>query len=119
MLNGINYQYLLLPNNQGGAGGFYNGIKTAYESEEKFDAVWVMDDDGVADKNQLENLVNYLTNYDYIAPLVIALEDSESLAFNYYGSYDVNALKDKYDKIVPGYSCPFNGILYSRQLIER
>ena len=54
LLNGINYQYLLLPNNQGGAGGFYNGIKTAYESKENFDAVWVMDDDGVADKKQLE-----------------------------------------------------------------
>ncbi len=119
LLNGINYQYLLLPDNQGGAGGFYNGIKTAYESKENFDAVWVMDDDGVADKKQLENLVNYLQDYDYIAPLVIAQENSESLAFNYYGNYDVNVLKDKFDKIVPGYSCPFNGILYSRQLIEK
>lgn len=47
VVDGIKFEYLLLPNNQGGAGGFYHGMKTAYESDEHFDAVWVMDDDGV------------------------------------------------------------------------
>ena len=81
MLNGINYQYLLLPNNQGGAGGFYNGIKTAYESEENFDAVWVMDDDGIPDCLQLNEMIPYLNKYDFISPLVIAKEDNTKMAF--------------------------------------
>lgn len=117
--NGILFKYLLLPNNQGGAGGFYNGMKAAYDSTEKFDAVWVMDDDGIPDAGQLANLVAYLPQYDYIAPLVLAKEDKSMLAFNYYGNTDVNYLRDNFERIVPNYSCPFNGILYSRKLINK
>lgn len=115
--NEIEYQYLLLPNNQGGAGGFYNGIKTAYESDEKFDAVWVMDDDGVPDSYQLEKLVSYLPKYDYLAPVVLSINDENKLAFNYNGSFSFESLKKNTD-VVANYACPFNGILYSRKLIE-
>ena len=74
--NDINYKYLLLPNNQGGAGGFFNGMKTAYDSIENFDAVWVMDDDGIPDCLQLNEMIPYLNKYDFISPLVIAKEDN-------------------------------------------
>lgn len=113
----IKYQYLLLPNNQGGAGGFYNGIKTAYESDEKFDAVWVMDDDGVPNSFQLEKLVAYLPKYDYLAPVVLSINEENKLAFNYKGSFSFENLTKNTD-VVANYACPFNGILYSRKLIE-
>lgn len=118
-VNGINYQYLLLPNNQGGAGGFYNGIKTAHESEYKYDAVWVMDDDGIPDKDCLRHLAEYLPQYDYIAPLVLSVENNEKLAFNYQGDFSSELLRKEFKDVVPDYACPFNGILYSRKLIEK
>lgn len=117
-LNGILFKYLLLPNNQGGAGGFYHGMKTAYDSAESFDAVWVMDDDGIPDAGQLANLVSYLPQYDYIAPLVLAEEDTSILAFNYNGSHNAKKLQERFEHFVPNYACPFNGILYSRKLME-
>lgn len=116
--NGINYQYLLLPNNQGGAGGFYNGIKTAFESKQDFDAVWVMDDDGEPDTLQLEELVKYLNKYDYLAPMVLSNEHKNRLAFNYNGSYSVDELINNNGEIVSGYACPFNGIIYTHKLIK-
>lgn len=117
MLNGINYQYLLLPNNQGGAGGFYNGIKTAYESEENFDAVWVMDDDGIPDCLQLNEMIPYLKKYDFISPLVIAKEDNTKMAF-----YDCSVKEYQSrakENIVHDNANPFNGILFSRKLISQ
>ena len=43
------FTYISLPKNQGGAGGFYEGIKYAIAQE--FDYVWLMDDDGFPSKN--------------------------------------------------------------------
>lgn len=119
LIGGIFYSYILLPNNQGGAGGFYNGIKTAFESVENFDAVWVMDDDGLPDKKQLETLVKYLPQYDYLAPMVCSIENTQKLAFNHNGSFSVTELSNNNNNIVKNYACPFNGILYSRKLIEK
>ena len=118
VIDGVIFKYLLLPNNQGGAGGFYNGIKSAHESHECFDGIWVMDDDGKPDTHCLENLVKYLPEYDYLAPLVIAMEDSTRLAFNYHGSFSIKQLIETSDKLIPEYACPFNGILFSRKLVD-
>lgn len=114
----INFEYLLLPNNQGGAGGFYNGIKTAHESNEKFDGIWVMDDDGEPDCNCLENLVRYLPQYDHLAPIVLSIEAPAKLAFPYKGTSSPTKIMEEYPEIVPNYCCPFNGILYSRKLVD-
>jgi len=43
--------------NLGGAGGFYTGIKTAYEKG--YDWAWCMDDDVIPNKEALEELVKY------------------------------------------------------------
>ena len=47
---------LFLDNNYGGAGGFYYGMKKAYESGA--DWIWVMDDDCIPDPDALEQLLN-------------------------------------------------------------
>lgn len=114
----INFKYLLLPNNQGGAGGFYNGMKAAFESLESFDGIWVMDDDGMPDSGCLENLVKYLPNYNYLSPLVVSIENQEKLAFNHDGDFSVKKIMAEYSDLVPEYACPFNGILFSRKLVE-
>lgn len=116
--NEINFKYLLLPNNEGGAGGFYNGMRFAYESNERFDAIWVMDDDGVPDSKQMECLMTYFPEHDYLAPLVLSLDDSSRLAFNCKGECSAKKVLSENGKLIEGYCCPFNGILYSRRLVE-
>ena len=45
--------------NLGGAGGFYTGTKYAFDKG--YDWIWMMDDDGLPDKFQLENLISVAT----------------------------------------------------------
>ncbi len=47
-------EYLQMPTNTGGAGGFHEGIKWAYK--EGFEWIWVMDDDTIPDPNALSEL---------------------------------------------------------------
>lgn len=47
--------YLRMPRNEGGAGGFYQGIKAAYQSGA--DWFWLMDDDTVPQPGALRNLL--------------------------------------------------------------
>lgn len=77
-----------------------------------------MDDNGKPDMHCLEYLVNYLPEYDYLTPLVIAMEDPTRLAFNYKGSFSIKNLIETFDKLIPDYACPFNGILFSRKLVD-
>lgn len=51
-----NICYIKMKENLGGAGGFYEGIKKAYELEA--DWIWIMDDDTIPRNNALENLKN-------------------------------------------------------------
>lgn len=119
IVHGVHFQYILLPTNQGGAGGFYTGMKAAHDAE-IFDAVWVMDDDGLPDAHCLENLVKHLGAHHYIAPLVLDRENPKKLAFNFSGSFDLASIEDNsINGLFQGYSCPFNGILYSMPLIDK
>lgn len=52
--------------NIGGAGGFYRGVKEAYE--QGFDWIWVMDDDVEATPDCLENLLKYRNISECIHP---------------------------------------------------
>lgn len=47
--------YVRLPENTGGAGGFYEGVKRGYEAG--YDWVWLMDDDTIASSDCLAELV--------------------------------------------------------------
>ena len=51
-----NVTYIKLSENMGGAGGFYEGIKTAYERG--YDWTWIMDDDSEPKLDALEQLMN-------------------------------------------------------------
>ena len=81
-LNGIRFEYVQLSENIGGSGGFFTGFKIAFESEENFDAFWVMDDDGIADENQLKELLPYLEKYHYVSPNVRSIENPTIGAFS-------------------------------------
>lgn len=115
----ISFKYILNSKNEGGAGGFYLGMKTAYEKD-LYDAIWVMDDDGEPDSNCLKELVAYLGRYDYIAPIVLSNENHYSCSFFPDENYDT--IKNKLDAtggIIHNWASPFNGILFSTQLISK
>lgn len=116
---GVEFRYHRLKKNIGGAGGFYTGLKMAYEANDCFDAFWVMDDDGVPEREQLQKLRMHLDERDYLSPLVVAMEDANKISFDggknvaeYVKLADGNGLID-------GVAFPFNGILYSRRLVEK
>lgn len=117
--NGIEYKYILNTKNEGGAGGFYLGMKTANENA-VYDALWVMDDDGEPDANCLKELVKYLGTHDYIAPIVLSSDDRRTCAFS--ESFDeIEVFCDKmkaHNGIIDNWASPFNGILYSKRLID-
>lgn len=51
-------KYIKIEKNIGGAGGFYEGMKYAYN--ENYDWLWIMDDDTIPNKDCLENLIKML-----------------------------------------------------------
>ena len=110
----IRYKYVLNTKNEGGAGGFYLGMKTAYE-EGIYDGLWVMDDDGVPSTTCLVELQQYLSKYHFISPAVLSIDNKQECAFF---SCDYNSLKSKRNYgIIENVANPFNGVLFSRTLI--
>lgn len=111
---GIDFHYIRSQKNIGGSGGFYTGMKVAHEAG--CDAIWVMDDDGIPDKDCLKNMISCLGQYDYISPLVIDVENEEMMSFE--GCTVAEFLKREDNGIVKGCANPFNGILYSKKLLD-
>ena len=116
--NGIRFHYILNYKNEGGAGGFCRGMKCAMESGD-YDALWVMDDDGVPDKECLKNLVEHLGAYDYIAPIVLSDEDHNTCSFVPNTDYKNFCKRADKEGCVEDWASPFNGILYSARLIRK
>ena len=52
--------YRCMETNLGGAGGFYEGIRIAWEIDPEW--IWIMDDDTIPERNCLKNLVNNTQN---------------------------------------------------------
>ena len=117
--NGIEYRYIRNSHNEGGAGGFHIGIKTAYESDA--DGVWVMDDDGQPEKQCLAELVKHLGDNDYLAPIVLSDEDHKSCSFapDFEEKETFIGKQEVHEGLIKDWASPFNGILYSHKLIEK
>ena len=98
--------------NLGGAGGFYSGMK--YMIENEYDWIWMMDDDGIPDKDELKYLVKY--SLPFSNALVIDKDDKTKLAF---GSELSNAQEAKKCGIIENFIHPFNGTFINRLVIER
>jgi len=106
----IDINYLRKSENDGGAGGFYEGMKQAYEAG--YHWLWLMDDDGLPSLNCLENLLRYgkIGIIDYIAPNII-------------DEHGLSIFSDKFSQsniaTIQYYGGPFNGILLSKYLLEK
>ncbi|HEY8688108.1 MAG TPA: glycosyltransferase family 2 protein [Chitinophagaceae bacterium] len=101
--------------NVGSAGGFYTGIKTAYESG--YSWMWMMDDDGYPKEDALEKLLADDTEELMLRNCaVINKDDKKSFVWKtlHYKSID-----DVKDKVIQNIAHPFNGTLLHRRIVER
>lgn len=116
-------EYVYLPENIGGAGGFYTGVKLAYEAG--YDYICLMDDDGrPADEKMMQCLVEVAERLHVENPklmlnsLVLDL-DGERMAFGLTGiDSREEACAQAQSGVLRGTINPFNGTLISRELVE-
>ena len=111
---------LNLEQNSGGSGGFYTGLKYAHENL-KSDFYWLMDDDGYPSENCLEQLLSKSSEYDYIMPASIDIDNHEKLSWavrkrNKKKTESYQELKASWGQIMD-YVTPFNGILLSKKCV--
>ncbi len=115
---------LRLTENTGGAGGFHTGLAAAIERGA--DLVWLMDDDGTPATDCLQTLLPHLDTHDFIGPAVVSEDDPDRLCFpiRVPGSSKVlHAVTDleaaSVSGLLEGVVIPFNGVLVTRELVER
>ncbi len=113
-----------LATNTGGAGGFHDGL--AWAVERGADLVWLMDDDGTPEPGCLELLLQHAEGLDFWGPVVVDRADPERLVFPIRlpgGARVVHAMTDVRraadDGLIRGIVIPFNGVLVTRELVER
>ena len=112
-----------LATNTGGAGGFSHGLERAIGSGA--DLVWLMDDDGLPEPDCLTLLLER-ADLDFWGPAVLAAQDPGRLCFPIRlpgGSTVVHEMaeveKAAVDGLIEGVLIPFNGVLVTRELVER
>jgi len=117
--------YVRLPKNIGGAGGFHEGIKLAYQKG--YDWIWVMDDDGVPSRECLSALLEVKDDQLRMrAPLVLRKGDKERrLAFGLtFNGRHIRTEAEAYEvasnaAVLEGVANPFNGLLINRAVVAK
>ena len=103
--------------NLGGAGGFGRGMEFVQQNKE-YGAIWMMDDDGIPEENQLKNILYYSkkNNVDYANALVLNIDDHSRLSQG-----NVPYIFEDYKNVefIPSNMVPFNGTLVYRHVIDK
>ncbi len=79
-------KYIRLPENMGGAGGFYEGVKAAYEDD--YDWVWIMDDDAFPTESCLEQLTPYYNLEDTVALASLKVDLDNNILYHHRGFFN-------------------------------
>lgn len=119
------FVYIKTESNIGGAGGFYTGVKAAYEAGA--DWIVLMDDDGKASDEQTFRILFDVADRFYregkgekkifVNSLV---QQGDMLSFKIGNIYTVTAAVDAAKNgILEGEANPFNGTLISRELVDQ
>ncbi len=114
--------------NLGGAGGFYRGMKEAYEKG--YEWIWVMDDDAFPEKKCLEKLMIFSKKSEVLAPLVVEGENIDYLHRGWFNLSKVNFPKFQIpittseivlteENHIPIDFISFIGLLVNRKVIEK
>jgi len=113
--------YVRLPENTGGAGGFYEGVKRGYEKG--YDWLWLMDDDGKPLKDNLELLLKIAKEKNLKCINCILISDLKEKTLS-FGDKKFKKLDDLpnhpsfKDDILWNIAGPFNGGMIHRKVIE-
>ncbi len=114
---------LSLESNRGGAGGFHAGLRRAFD--DGADLVWLMDDDGLPEPDCLKVLLDQ-DGFDFWGPAVLAEQDPSRLCFPIrlpgraavvHRMVEVELAAR--DGVIADVVIPFNGVLVTRDLVER
>lgn len=84
----ITIKYIHLPDNIGGAGGFYYGVKQAYK--DNYDWVWIMDDDAFPTTTCLENLKPYYNLENTVALASLKVDLDNNILYHHRGYFNFN-----------------------------
>lgn len=116
-IGNIKTYYLQKNINDGGAGGFYDGIEFALNNT-KSQRLWLMDDDGIPEVNCLKNLTSELKGNMVLNPIVLDIENPDQCSF----LKDRKGLPLKYSDIKKNNLSleinPFNGTYLPISLIK-
>jgi rhamnopyranosyl-N-acetylglucosaminyl-diphospho-decaprenol beta-1,3/1,4-galactofuranosyltransferase len=112
--------YVRLPVNSGGAGGFHEGVKRAYE--EGYDWLWLMDDDVEPVPDALRTMLSY-SKVSQCIQACKAFKDGESEAWERWASIDDSGRRtasneQNADYIVAQTGC-FEGMLIHREIVAK
>lgn len=113
-------EVLRLPENQGGAGGFHEGMKRAYEAG--FEWLWVMDDDAIPRKTCLEKLLISAkeSKFKVIGPLVVDVKNPADLAFPLMvGRRMLLKVSEVQPSCINGYINLWNGAVLHKSVIDK
>lgn len=109
--------YVRLPENTGGAGGFHEGVKLGYESG--YDWLWLMDDDAIANKDALQNLLKNPLDENNIYGSTAAKDGVLSWPMTSYpkNTRQIIHLQNNLPKTIGVYVIPFIGLLINKSLV--
>lgn len=118
-------QYVYLPQNIGGAGGFYTGSKLAYQNG--YDFICLMDDDGRPnDVETLDILMKHTEECHVRNPLVflnaLVCGENDVLSFGLFEkktNYKKDVIRKSHHGLIVGRVNPFNGTIISRELFKK
>ena len=101
--------------NLGSGGGFYTGIKTAFERG--YSWIWLMDDDGFPKEDALEKLLEDDTEELLLRNCAVINKDNKkSFVWKTLGYKSIDDVKTK---TIQNIAHPFNGTLLHRRIVER
>lgn len=106
--------------NLGGAGGFSNGLRMAFEKG--YEMFWLMDDDGYCyNTDTLKKLLVHIptSSKDFILNSTVICDDDRTLTFGFLDitTFD-GLLSESRNGEYDGYINPFNGTLISRECVN-
>ncbi|MEO0274788.1 MAG: glycosyltransferase family 2 protein, partial [candidate division WOR-3 bacterium] len=121
----IRFHYVRLPENTGGAGGFHEGMKRAYEKG--YDWMWLMDDDAEAKEDALEKLLLAIKAHNSLAGGSRVVNEDGATIYHHRGVFSKDCSKTSL--IIPITEsnsntqfvefCSFVGFLVNREVVRR
>ncbi|MBS9338879.1 glycosyltransferase [Fructobacillus sp. M2-14] len=117
---GDKIDYLRLPENIGGAGGFNKGIRYFIEETDD-DYLWIMDDDTIAHPDTMKSFMQYADqnpDFSFLASKVL-WKDGSLAKMNLMGYMNGRRIPDSEKNVVQTRNATFVSLLIARDIVEK